>query len=630
MDHRRDMTMNNPIQDSLNRLYTQLSELRSHVVTTEEKYQEDLHYVHDDWLDSAKNLLYYIGLRQNDIRPIQVELGYLGLSSLGRLEAHVLAAIDSVLFALDRMRDEPGQTRLAGKPEQSRFKEGDYALIRHTDALLGQANSDRIVRIMVTMPSEAADDYKLVVKLLEAGMDVARINSAHDDQATWENIVENIRKASKEIGIGCKILFDLCGPKLRTGQLVQGSRSAHFKPKRDERGTIIEPAILWVGEKIPPPDSRKIAGVLPVEHKFYEAFSTGDKLTFCDIRGKKRSATVIKTNDEGAWVELFESIFVESSLELNLVRDHKIIARGTIGELPTKERSIELYQGDTLVITAEDREGMPARAADDGSILPATIPCTLPEIFKDCRPGQPILFDDGKISGVISTVSDEALTVIIQRTRPGGAKLRADKGINLPETNLSLPSLSNDDLKSLDFAVNVVDLIGLSFIREAKDLLNIQKKIGKRSGEALGLILKIENRAGFQNLPELLLAGLRNPPFGVMVARGDLGVEIGFERLAEVQEEIVWLCEAAHVPVIWATQVLESLAKKGIPTRAEVTDAAMSGRAECVMLNKGPYIVEAVSFLNDILLRMRDHHHKKTPMLRKLKVSEGRYRASSI
>jgi pyruvate kinase len=103
-----------------------------------------------------------------------------------------------------------------------------------------------------------------------------------------------------------------------------------------------------------------------------------------------------------------------------------------------------------------------------------------------------------------------------------------------------------------------------------------------------------------------------------MIARGDLAVECGFERLAEVQEEILWMCEAAHVPAIWATQVLESLAKEGLPSRAEVTDAAMAHRAECVMLNKGPYIVDAVKALDDILRRMHGHQAKKQPMLRRL------------
>ena len=98
-------------------------------------------------------------------------------------------------------------------------------------------------------------------------------------------------------------------------------------------------------------------------------------------------------------------------------------------------------------------------------------------------------------------------------------------------------------------------------------------------------------------------------------------MECGYERLAEVQEEILWLCEAAHCPAIWATQVLESLAKKGTPSRAEITDAAMSHRAECVMLNKGPYILKAVTTLGHILERMAAHQSKKRSMMRALAIA---------
>jgi pyruvate kinase len=112
------------------------------------------------------------------------------------------------------------------------------------------------------------------------------------------------------------------------------------------------------------------------------------------------------------------------------------------------------------------------------------------------------------------------------------------------------------------------------------------------------MILKIETRRAFEHLPGLLLATLGGDrPGGVMIAGGDLAVECGYERLAEVQEEILWLCQAAHVPVIWATQVLDQLAKTGRPSPAEITDAAMGERAECVMLNKGPRIIEANLYL---------------------------------
>ena len=121
-----------------------------------------------------------------------------------------------------------------------------------------------------------------------------------------------------------------------------------------------------------------------------------------------------------------------------------------------------------------------------------------------------------------------------------------------------------------------------------------------------------------RNLPEIIVPAAGRQPFGVMIARGDLAVELGFERLAEMQEEILWLCEAAHVPVIWATQVLESLVKQGMPSRGEMTDAAMAARAECVMLNKGPYILEAVEIAGRLLAGWREHQSKKTPRLRAL------------
>ncbi|MFZ2173860.1 MAG: pyruvate kinase, partial [Rhodococcus sp. (in: high G+C Gram-positive bacteria)] len=157
-----------------------------------------------------------------------------------------------------------------------------------------------------------------------------------------------------------------------------------------------------------------------------------------------------------------------------------------------------------------------------------------------------------------------------------------------------------------------------SFVRGADDVVLLHDHLRKLAATDLGLILKIETVAGFENLPDILLTAMRWPQVGVMIARGDLAVEAGYGRLAEVQEEILWLCEAAHVPVVWATQVLDTLTRTGRPSRAEVTDAAMSGRAECVMLNKGPFVDHAVAFLDDILVRMSDHQRKKSSLLRQL------------
>ena len=162
----------------------------------------------------------------------------------------------------------------------------------------------------------------------------------------------------------------------------------------------------------------------------------------------------------------------------------------------------------------------------------------------------------------------------------------------------------------------------MSFVQRPSDVDDLEDALAALPPRPeLGLLLKIETQRGFAALPRLLLQAIGRRPLGVMIARGDLAVECGYVRLAEVQEEILWLCEAAHVPVVWATQVLERLAKKGLPTRAEITDAAMSERAECVMLNKGPHIVEAIQLLDEILRRMHGHQRKKSARLRPLSVS---------
>ncbi len=159
-------------------------------------------------------------------------------------------------------------------------------------------------------------------------------------------------------------------------------------------------------------------------------------------------------------------------------------------------------------------------------------------------------------------------------------------------------------------------------MRKPTDIIALQNELKKYQSTGLGIVIKIETVKAFKDLPRLLLTAMRHYPAAVMIARGDLAVECGWERLAEIQEEILWMCEAAQVPVIWATEVLDRETKKGRPSRAEITDAAMSQRADCVMLNKGPHILAAIHMLDNILRRMQDHQQKKSPKLRKLSITE--------
>ena len=177
----------------------------------------------------------------------------------------------------------------------------------------------------------------------------------------------------------------------------------------------------------------------------------------------------------------------------------------------------------------------------------------MPEIFEQVSVGERIWFDDGRIGGVIRRTEREWLDVEITHARDNGEKLAGDKGINLPDSQLSLPALTEKDCDDLAVVVKLADLVGLSFVQRASDVESLRSHLRELGAPDLGIMLKIETRRSFENLPELLFSVMGNKAAGVMIVRGDLAVECGYERMAEVQEEILCAAEAAHMPVIWAT-----------------------------------------------------------------------------
>jgi pyruvate kinase len=460
------------------------------------------------FLFSGLNLACYLALRRRDLRTLQAALPHWGLSSLGRSEARVMENLDAVIATLTSIVNEylpiTEQDITDRRPSRHAFNRGQRMLEHNATIALGPERPNRRVRIMVTMPTIAADPiqgFEFVADLLERGMSVARINCAHDDAEAWSSMVDNIRRASEATGLPCKIMMDLAGPKVRTTAINR-------------------------------------------------------------IKGEKTA----------------------------FVGEHILLTRG---EEVTRD-DVEFQTG-----------------------------CTLPDAIDQVTVGAQVWFDDGKIGAVVEKVVPEGLLLRITDASPKGTKLRPKKGINFPRTQLKLSPLTSKDLEDLAFVVEHADAIGYSFVQEPEDILLLQEEISKRVRHAadanrLTVIAKIETQRAVTNLPQLIAHAASRHPFGVMIARGDLAVEIGYVRLAEMQEQIMWICEAAHVPVIWATQVLESYAKSGIPSRAEVTDAAMAERAECVMLNKGPHIDVVVTMLDDVLTRMHAHQIKKTPQLRSL------------
>ena len=561
-----------------------------------------------------------------------MRLAKAGLSSLGRAESHVLSAVDAVLSVLHQAVGRPWHpTEPHGLHVD--LEAGQQLLAAHTQALLGAIPPERGVAIMVTMPSEAAQDYNLVHHLLEHGMDCMRVNCAHDSEPEWARMFDHLRRAERATHRTCRVLMDLAGPKLRTGPLEPGPAVIKFKPIRDAYGGVSRGARVWLspGESPRQPPTPADAA-LEFSGKFLSALRVGDHLSFMDARDSRRALDIVAVGTDGCWAESVRTCYVVGGLRFKARRpEGGTVAEASVGPVSPTETAITLLTGDLLILTKELTPGRPATCDGTGHVLnPATIGCTSAQVFEDVRAGERIWFDDGRIGGVIERTEPDRLHVRITHTRARGGKLSADKGINLPDSLLHLEALTDKDRADLSFVARHADLVALSFVNTVEDVRALQALLAPFGERQPAIVLKIETKRGFENLPAMLLEAMKTPRCGVMIARGDLAVECGFERLAEVQEEILWLCEAAHVPVIWATQVLESLAKDGQPSRAEITDAAMSHRAECVMLNKGPYVMEAVHVLDDILHRMHGHQAKKRAMLRELDLVSGFRRARRV
>lgn len=573
---------------------------------------------------SATNLIHYLGLRRRDVRPLQEKLAAAGLSSMGRAESHVLSNLDAIIMLLRCAMGE--QTPQSSPSLADPAATGPALLETNANNLLGKPPSQRRVRILVTLPGDAADNYALIKEMLLQGMDCARINCAHDDAAVWARMIKQIKRARRETGRHCRILMDLGGPKIRTGEISSGPAVLRWQPKRDAYGKVTEPARIWL---YPENDASSCLAqahaCFSVKGEWLAQVTARDRIEFTDARGALRSLQLVGQAGTGYWAESTQTAYIKPGLKLYLLRvpssGHPRGAgyAGEVGTLPQAPETIRLHRGDNLIITRDPIPGLPARFDESGRLLrAASIACSLPEIFATVNPGERVLIDDGRIGGVIRDVTASEILVEITQARDNGEKLLADKGINLPDSQLDLAGLTALDIAHLEFVAHHADMVGLSFVRRPVDIALLQQHLKRLDADKLGIVLKIETRAAFEQLPELMFTLLGSPVVGVMIARGDLAVECGYERLAELQEEILWLAEAAHLPVIWATQVLEGLAKTGKPSRAEVTDAAMGERAECVMLNKGPHIIEAIQMLDNILQRMQAHQWKKRALLRRL------------
>ncbi|HMC00876.1 MAG TPA: pyruvate kinase [Flavobacteriaceae bacterium] len=259
------------------------------------------------------------------------------------------------------------------------------------------------------------------------------------------------------------------------------------------------------------------------------------------------------------------------------------------------KEDVVVNEGDEIVFaTGEMFEGTKER-----------VYMTYDRFPQDAKPGERILLDDGKL--IFEVVSTNRKTEVIARVIQGGP-LKSKKGVNLPNTNISQPALTQKDIEDAIFAIQQkVDWIALSFVRHAEDLMQLEELISEHSDHKIPIIAKIEKPEAVENIDKIVAYC-----DGLMVARGDLGVEIPAQEVPLIQKQLVLRAKRARIPVIIATQMMETMISNLTPTRAEVNDVANSvmDGADAVMLSGetsvGAYPVQVITQMSNIIRSVED------------------------
>lgn len=430
---------------------------------------------------SMQNLKAFLILRNKKVKGMDLKLLHAGLSPYKNIHPHIHYSIQKMLYQLHHMDNVP---QYILNPDVSNLIRKERVM-----NLFGKLEQS----VMVTLQASMLDKPDIIKDLLSNGMNIARINCAHDSPEIWKHLVQKIRDAETELGLMkgiCKIHMELAGPKIRVKKV--------FNPEK----------------------------VIKEERPF------------------------IKVNP------------------------------GEIISIIRQEKLTDKHSEDAMAFSINH-----------------------PNALINVRLKDKVFFNDGKIIGEICSITDQLIGIEILHTHKKGAKLREEAGINLPDSfvHFVMPAMTETDISLLPFIYELSDSIGLSFVHHPRDLEKIRICLSSLPPKKIGIIAKIETREAIHHLSKIIYEGLHFDLFGIMIARGDLAVELGFTKLASIQEEIIRLCEAAHIPIIWATGVLENLTKKGIPIRSELTDAYMGLRTNCIMLNKGSYIVESLKTINELV-----------------------------
>jgi pyruvate kinase len=540
---------------------------------------------------SKQNICAFIAIQKLVSRDFESSLAREGLSSLKSIRPHVLHSLNKMIANLTRELKKGHHSM-----DNADFINAIKLKEERKQRLFGKKPGGQAPAIMVTLDRSMLEMPEIFSELLEAGMNVARINCAHDQLEIWVRLVRELRSAEKAMNekegtriSDCKIYMDLAGPKIRIGPFMKEKIPLVINIKNEQS----------IGYIVNGPDSNSPqdgAFILPVRGNS-DGFSGVDAdcvIKFKDLRGKDRILIVLDVvNKDCLKVRLNKTSHLADDTILTFYN-----RQWPLTNFEEKQVSITVKNGDVLRIYRSSQYlGRPASQTG-----PAAIGITLPKALNNVRPGDRIFFDDGKVCAYVISAQDFFIETRIIIPPNEIVNLKSGKGINLPESlvYLNVPALTEYDVTTLNEICDIADIIGLSFVHHPNDLKTLRDHLAAITSREIGVVAKIETKASVYHLTKIILEGLNFASFGVMIARGDLAVEIGFNQLAKVQEGILDICTAAHIPVVWATGVLDRMNKKGTPARTELTDAYMGLRADCIMLNKGPYIVESLKIIQQI------------------------------
>jgi len=558
---------------------------------------------------SLVNMRHYLKLRQKDNTSLQEELSKMGLSSLGRSQAHILYSLDLIIEILSKCQNVENEAYMDNALSIDEAEE--IAAVRA--AIFGgepKPKKRSSTKIMLTLPSEAALDTSMIEEFANAGVGVFRINTAHDSKLEWETMAEKIASLNQNLHPQnkLKIYVDLAGPKIRTGQIKKVKAELKLEPK-----SMVYLAKQTDDESFvkAPIDAYKFE----VDEEFYKKAKKANELFIFAAEDKHRTLRVVSVEKGFIVCELDKKVRVNEESQI-CTDSKKRSFSSKILNLPDVTQTIKLYDEDMLFLSLEEIEGHEKIVDEDGeTVEPAAIYCTQKEFVKDSKAGDKVYIDDGKIGLIVVEKRENGLLCQVINVKAGGETLKEEKGVNFPDSQTLVNAITEEDIKNLDSVARFADIIGISFAQNANDIETLRELLKAKNKEHVAIVAKIETKTAVKNLPFILEALMFHKFSAIMIARGDLAIEVEFENMSFLQEEILDLCEAAHTPVIFATQVLENQMKNNLPSRAEITDAAFAQRADCVMLNKGAFALNTIKKLEFILERMHTIFKKNRLLL---------------